>query len=141
MREHSRTELRAYLMRRELPEDVIDEILDDFVSRDYLSDERYAKALVREQSRRGKGPRWIQQKLSQKGVRKEAREITEISEAASGESLLEQAIAIVDRRYPGWCDDPKEAQRAYSALVRRGFSFDVARDALRGARRGPYGGR
>ena len=28
MREHSRTELRAYLMRRELPEDVIDEILD-----------------------------------------------------------------------------------------------------------------
>ena len=52
------------------------------------------------------------------------RELTQTTE-------LDAAREIVGRRYPDSGKDKKEAQRAFQALVRRGFSFQVAREALK----------
>src|SRR4051794_35199844 len=80
VREHSRVEIRNYLKRRKTPEDVVEEVIQSLVDRGYLSEDRFARSLIRDQAMRGKGPQYIRQKLQQKGVRKELKEIASTAE-------------------------------------------------------------
>jgi regulatory protein len=130
-REQSTLEVRTFLRRREFPESAIEFALGRLKELRYLDDRRYAEALTRAVAARGKGPRAIQAKLRSKGVALTAEEITELVEAAQGKGDLERAREIVERRYPDFQSDASEAKRAYDALIRRGFSFEIARRALK----------
>jgi regulatory protein len=131
-REYSRAELRTYLRGKGFGEEVIDACVERLGELGFVDDRRYARMLTRHQTLRGKGPRYVQQKLTQKGVRLEGDELAAlIREVVPGDPAA-QARQIVDRRYPGWREDRAVAGKAFQALVRRGFSFEVARRALDG---------
>lgn len=130
VREYSAAELQAYLKKKGADDRIAAEIVSDLARAGYVSDERYATMVVRHQALRGKGPRYIQSKLKQKGVSLDPDRIRSMAEESTGKSSLEAAREILERRYPSWRSDQKEANRAYQALLRRGFSFDVARSAV-----------
>ncbi len=131
-REHSMRELSDWLQKKGVSREDAVSVVEELAALDFVNDARYARMLVREQTLRGKGPAVIRQRLKQKGIALDPDLLKELAFEASGQSALEQAVAIVERRYPRYRDDKREAQRAYGALIRRGFSFDVARDALLG---------
>ena len=130
-RERTTGEIREYLESREHPVDIIEETIALLVQRRYLDDRRYAEAFTRLQGSREKGPTVIRQKLKAKGILLGDSEISIIVEAAQGKSDLERAREIVEKRYPDFSTDLKVAQKAYLALVRRGFSYSIAREVVR----------
>ena len=67
-REHSESELRQKLNRREFPADEIDIAIERLLEKNYLSDTRFAQSTCRYRASRGYGWRYIANELKQKGV-------------------------------------------------------------------------
>jgi regulatory protein len=131
-REHSTQELEVYLQRRDFPEDVIASVLASLTDQKLLDDRRYAREVAHSQAVREKGPNYILQKLRQKGVQIELDEVNKLYSETSNRDELEAAQHIVERRYSGAQQNETILRRAYAALLRRGFSHDIARKALGG---------
>lgn len=142
MREHSRMELRKGLIGRGFSRAQADALLDAFAASGYQSDERYQEAYARHQAKQGKGTRWIQMKLKEKGVQATGEKLAEIAQEATGSTELDRAVDFLRRRYQTQVASEEqnrlEAQkermrfrnRLLSALVRRGFSFETAQKAF-----------
>ena len=71
-REHSQLELWAKLEKREFPQEQIEKALEQLITRDYQSDQRFLEDFVRSRVLRGKGPLLISQELRQRGVDRSA---------------------------------------------------------------------
>ncbi len=69
-REHSVEELKLKLMARFDRNclDLCDEVLNELIENDQLSNQRYAEAIVSYRANRGYGPNWIRSFLRGKGV-------------------------------------------------------------------------
>jgi regulatory protein len=132
IREHSSRELETYLKQRQIPAEIAAETVAQLTEEKLQDDRRFARAMTRSQVVREKGPGFILQKLRQKGVRIELSEVKELFGDTSDHNELEMARKLVARRYPRASQDERELRRAYAALLRRGFSGDVARKALLG---------
>ncbi|MEZ4461835.1 MAG: regulatory protein RecX [bacterium] len=118
-RDHSRAELRAKLMKREFPADLVDDVLNDYVERGWLNDSGFASHQAEILARKGWGPLQIQNKLTQHGVgRDDARAATDALEV-DWESA---ARARVEGRFRAG-----DEAKAYRHLVQRGFLQGVAR--------------
>lgn len=136
-RENSRAEIRDYLTKKEIPRDIADATIQLLVEDGSLSDERYARALIRTLAARGKGPVHLQTSLRKKGVDKTLQQIKAIlGEEVDNWNETELARRTVSRRYPDTATDPKAYRRAYQTLLRRGFSAEIIRKCL-----GPFPGR
>lgn len=147
-RDRSLFEVEAKLKTKGVGDEQIPPVLERLVSLGYLDEERLARALVRDTRMASRGPRtawlkirhkkiegwslervteeWRQGQDSAFGVRPELS--PESCQEADPE--LEVALAFIRRRYPEHKTDRKQAQRALGALLRRGFSFDKAKEAL-----------
>jgi regulatory protein len=96
-------------------------VLDDFEARGWLSDERFAEALVRRRSERY-GMRKIADELQRAGV-----------DGAQSAALLQslrdteyqRAYELWTRKYGVAAQDQKERARQYRFLASKGFSSDV----------------
>jgi len=130
IREYGSGEMRAYLRRKGVSSQGAAETVEALVKEKLIDDRRYARVIVRDQSFKDKGPTAILAKLRQKGVQIELREVREIFGSAADVSEAEAVKRILDRRYPNAKKDPKEARRAYMALLRRGFSSAMIRHFL-----------
>ena len=99
----------------------IEAVLDDFEARGWLSDERFAEALVRRRSERY-GARKIQDELLQAGV-----DPTKTSTLMQGlrETERERAQELWQRKFGVLAEDQKERARQYRFLASKGFSADV----------------
>ena len=146
LREYSRKELAAKLTesearwaklggeQSELTSDArnvqIEEVLDDFEARGWLSDERFAEALVRRRSERY-GVRKIQGELERAGV-----------DALTSASLLrslketeyQRAYELWLRKYGEKAQDQKERARQYRFLASKGFGSEVVAKVVGGER-------
>lgn len=129
-RERPSAELRKALLAKGCEESLANRLIQDFVRMGYVNDQRYAEAYIRYQAMRGKGPRYIQMKLKEVSLSISDDEIAAVILERTGEDHLTRARAIVERRYARYREDPKTAKKAYEALIRRGFSFDIARKAV-----------
>lgn len=129
IREYSRIEMKSYLEKKGFDAVEVDEVLAALVEKKFLDESRYARAVVRYQFGRGKGPSYIRARLKQKGVDLSTSEMKEILSEVGQKSELEMAREIVSRRYSK-CGDRAQAQKAIQALLRRGFSYDIARQAV-----------
>ena len=129
-KERTSQEIRLFLTDRGFESDIIESTIKRLLELRFLDDERYAAAFTRLQGSRGKGPAVIRMKLKQKGLVLSKDEIVRIVEEAQGRDDLSRAIEIVERRYPGFRKDRLIGKKAYEALVRRGFSFELARKAI-----------
>lgn len=130
-RAHSRQEIADKLSRAGYRPQVIEMVLYKLERESLLSDGDFARQWVSARSNRKLGKRRIAQELKYKGV--SAEEAEAALEAIPEEDELDAAIALAEkaagRSKPG--EDPrKSAQRILGMLVRRGYSWDTARQAL-----------
>lgn len=126
-REYSRAELHARLLPHIQPEDDLDALLDQFESRNWLSDARAAEQLIG--SRRSRfGTQRIAHELRQKGI---AESLIEQALPQLRESELEAAREVWQRKFGELPQDQKEKARQVRFLQSRGFSLDVVLRILR----------
>jgi len=125
-RAHSARELRGKLLRRGHPADEVATALERLREGGYLDDAAYAQGLVARRAT-GRGLRAIASELAARGVDRQVAQ-----EALAGldpDSQLEAASALVRRLQRA---GPIDAEHIGARLLRRGFSVEVARAALRG---------
>ena len=101
----------------------------------YLDDARFAVRFAEDRrTLDGWGRERIEQRLAAAGVAAEHREAALAGSDAAGE--LEAALELLERRFPPLPpEDPREAQRAYGVLVRKGYDTELAGEAVRAHRR------
>lgn len=127
-REYGRAELAARLRARGAEPQAIERTLDELAALGYLSDRRFADALVN--SRSGQfSRRAIAHELRSRGVDAEA------AQAAlgplSGRDELGEATALWRRRYGKAPRDEREKARHVRFLLSRGYSMQIALSVLR----------
>jgi regulatory protein len=126
-RDYARAELRAKLLAAGAAHDEVDTVLDELAARGYLSDERYAQALVREKhgaySRRA-----LAETLKGKGVAADVVAATLNDVAQDDTAALE---ALWRRRFGRPPADDRERARQVGFLQRRGFALSAILKLLR----------
>jgi regulatory protein len=125
LREHSREEIRAKLVRRGFAGPEVEEALDRLVHAGHISDSRYAQALTRGELARGKGPVAIRHKLKKAGVEGQAPVVSSEEEAESLRRLLDRR-----RIRPSDLTDGKERARIWRFLRGRGFTASAIAGAF-----------
>ena len=131
-RERTVAELRTWLGDRVAPAELVEETIGELVAAGELDDERFAHAFAADKRElSGWGPQRIEAALLDRGVERS------LSERAGGENReeqLERATALIaGRSMPLGAE--RERARALALLLRRGFDYELAYDAVRRAER------
>jgi len=108
----------------------IEVILDDFEARGWLSDERFAEALVRRRSERY-GTRKIQDELERAGV--DSNKSAELLKTLK-ETEYQRAYELWSRKFGVTAQEQKERARQYRFLASKGFSSEVVSKVIGGQR-------
>jgi regulatory protein len=106
----------------------IESVLDDFEARGWLSDQRFAEALVRRRSERF-GARKIQDELAQAGVDSS---MTEDLLKQLKETEYQRAHELWLRKFGALAIEQKERARQYRFLASKGFSSEVVSKVVAG---------
>jgi regulatory protein len=126
-RDFCAAELREKLAAQGFEAGTVQGVVDEFIARGYLNDERYGRQFVAYHAERGHGPLRIQRDLAQRGL-----DAALIEEAlAEAEDWAQRARELRIRRFglavpERWPDKAKQAR----FLQYRGFSNDHIRSAL-----------
>ena len=106
----------------------IEAVLDDFETRGWLSDERFAEALVRRRSERY-GMRKIADELERAGVdsKQSAKLLVTLKETE-----FQRAFDLWSRKYGVRPQDQKEKARQYRFLASKGFGSDIVTKIIGG---------
>jgi regulatory protein len=126
-RPRSRAEVEAYLQKRGLPEIQAEAIIERLEGAGLLNDAAFAQFWVENRERfRPRGPRALRHELWSKGI---------------SDDIIEQALALVDvsdgayrsaskkARRMGQLDRQTFVRKIVEYLARRGFDYEVAREA------------
>jgi regulatory protein len=129
-REYGRAELAARLVAKGAAQADVEATLDDLQRKGYLSDARFAQALVHHKAGRY-GRRAIAHELKQRQVDPEAARaalaaVAEVDEAA-------EALVLWQRRFGVAAKDDKERARQIRFLMARGYATSVAVKIVRTA--------
>jgi len=127
-RDLSRTELAQRLKRRGIEEPAIDQALGELASLGYLSDARYANAVVAQRMGRY-GKRAIAHALTQRGI--EAEDAATALTQLAGSDETADALALWQRRFGQAPRDQREKARQVRFLQARGYPLSVALSVLR----------
>ncbi len=106
----------------------IQEVLDDFEARGWLSDERFAEALVRRRSERY-GARKIQDELQRAGV--DGDKTAELIQGLR-ETEYQRAKDLWLKKFGVLAQEQKERARQYRFLASKGFTSEVVSKVLGG---------
>ena len=127
-REHSRTELQRKLSpHTEDAQELID-LLDDFTRRGWLSDARFAEALVHDKQAKF-GTSRLAYELRQRGVEES---VIRDQLAELKDSELERARQVWQSKFGVLPEDAKARAKQMRFLQSRGFSFEVIGKVMRG---------
>ena len=127
-REYARAELHARLLARGATRDEVERVLDELEQNGYLSDARFAQALVAQKAGRY-GRRAIAHQLRQKQVAPAAAADALASIAPTDE--VADATALWQRRFGVLPKDDREKARQVRFLQARGYSITIALKVLR----------
>jgi regulatory protein len=127
-REYSRAELRDRLLASGADRDELDSVLDRLDKVGYLSDARFASAVVRQKAG-AYSKRAIAHALKEKGVT--AAVAKDALAALEGADEVAQAQALWQRRFGRAPKDDKEKARQVRFLLARGYSAGIAYRVLR----------
>jgi regulatory protein len=120
-REHSRTELHSKLLPYVQEGDDLDAVLDDLVTREWLSDTRATTQFIHAKRNRF-GTQRIVHELRQKGI---AQNLIDEALPELKESELITAQAVWQRKFGNIARDGIEKGKQIRFLQSRGFSIDV----------------
>lgn len=130
-RARSRREMEERLLRSGYRPCTVEMVLFKLEKEGLLDDVDFARQWVEARTARRMGRGRIAQELRRKGV--SAQEAEEALEALSEEEQLEGAIHLVEKtlsRVSTGEDPRKTAARITAMLARRGYGYDVAREAI-----------
>jgi regulatory protein len=128
-REHSRKELVRKLADRGVDGGEAAAVVGKLAEAGWQDDARFAQSMLRSRASAGYGPAYIRAALGTHGL--DAGLIAAAFEAHEGD-WTENARDLVARRHPAAHAGDREAQRkAADFLLRRGFSMEQVRAALR----------
>ena len=140
-RETSRSRLQSYFKRKireyrvteeKIPETLewIEQVLDECERLKIIDHERYAGILHREYQRRGKGKRYIEQKLQERGLKDQAPGL-EYNADAELERAIQLAVKTSERAALKKLSDPFQIRtKLLQKLVSSGFEMSVAKKAI-----------
>ncbi len=129
-REYSRAELARRLLARGAERDEVERVLSELEQRGYLSDARYAEAVVTQKVGRW-SRRAIAHDLERRGVGRSA--VRGALVPLAGADELAEATALWRRRFGRPPVDHREKSRQVRFLLSRGYSTEIAFKALRSA--------
>ncbi len=132
-REYARAELAERLVARGAARDDVNGVLDDLERAGYLSDARFAQAVVAQKAGRY-GKRAIAHELREKRVAPDVAQEALATLAHVDE--LAEAMALWRRRFGCAPKDEREKARHVRFLMSRGYSMTIALKVLRSAGRG-----
>jgi regulatory protein len=127
-------EVRGHLERRGVPDVTIESVISTLSELGALSDQRFARLFVTDKRQlEGWGSERIRRGLGARGIGREL--IDEVlgnggSANDEGESELDRALALLQRRFPTPPGDRRERERALGVLLRKGYESELALDAL-----------
>jgi regulatory protein len=129
-REYSRSELTQRLRQRGIAAEEIERVLDELAAAGYLSDARYAQAVVAQRAGRF-GKRAIVYALKERGIGA-ADAQTALAPLAETDELAD-AQALWQRRFGAAPANDREKARQVRFLQARGYSLSTALRVLRAA--------
>ena len=129
-REYSRAELTQRLAHKGIPRDDIERTLDELAAGGYLSDARYAQAVVAQRSGRY-GKRAIASVLREKGIAAPDA-LTAMAQLAATDEIAD-ASALWQQRFGAAPANQREKARQVRFLLSRGYGLSVALRVLRAA--------
>lgn len=124
MREHSEKEIASALRRSAYPEPVIAQVLSMLTGSEIISDERFAASWVRHRAK-NRGRRSIAAEMQIKGVSSEE------TQKALNEWPEEEELAAACKLADKLVRQGKDEQHVLQALLRRGYSYTLARKAVK----------
>jgi regulatory protein len=136
LRDRSVSELRAYLLRKEVPAEITKTVLDEFLRYGYLDDRKFAASFGRGLiERKGLSRYALKMELKRKGVSD-----NEIEEALGGlfgengydEDEVARTLARKKAKSLSNLPQDKARRRLTDYLRRRGFSFEAVKKAMNG---------
>ena len=132
-RSHSKKELTDKIARTAASREAAQAAADRMEELGLLNDEAYARDLARELfTRRRFGKARVRQELRLKGIDNVL--IDELLEEYNDADMaLDNIRAVLTKKYSEWEEDEKIRRRAFAALQRLGYSYDLIRQAMRGA--------
>lgn len=141
-RERTVAETRSRLERAELAEAVIQAALDELVQFGYLNDARYAVVFTQDKrTLESWGNDRIARTLRGRGVDRNLIDAALVEDARAadaqdghqetGGSELDRAVSLLGQRFPAGPGDPKDRERAFGVLARKGYDSELASDAVR----------
>jgi regulatory protein len=124
------SELRTRLERKHVPPEAIDEAVAELQDTGFVDDARYARQFAEDKRELDQwGTERIASDLRRRGVA--AQLIDAAVSNHSRDSEIRTALLLLDQRYPQAPENDRERDRAWQMLVRRGYSPDIAYDAIR----------
>ena len=132
-RMRTRKQLTQLLTRKRIALEVATPVLDRLQEVGLLNDEAYARAFVASRQRtRPRGSRALSSELWAKGISPDVieRVLTDTDQAEEPREAARRAVAPKLRQLAG--KPPDEVRHKLEQfLIRRGFSYEIARDVLR----------
>jgi regulatory protein len=132
---HSVYELRTKLRQKKYDNDLISLTIDDLIKGDYLNDTKFAEMYSDEKLRlKLWGKTKLKSELFKKGI--PAQIITEVlDEKFPGSSEeLDNALSLAVKKYNSLknrnMEHQKLVQRLYTFLISKGYSYDIAKQAV-----------
>ncbi|MFG6149666.1 recombination regulator RecX [Halobacillus sp. B23F22_1] len=130
-RMRSEKEIRNYLVKKEVDEEHIDEIIRRLYQEKLLDDLEFAKALVRTRINTStKGPLMLKKELIEKGV--DASLADEAVQEFPFDQQVEKAVKLAEKKLKS---DRKKSQRqqiqnVQQHLMQKGFNSDIIKESL-----------
>lgn len=132
-RPHSSFELRTKLLKKKFQKEDISKIINDFLSKGYLSDKDFAERFIEEGLKKKKGLMKIKAELFSKGVSREI--IDSIIQKYEGDLLLlPNAKSLAQRKLESLrhknLEPIQKKQKLFSYLSGKGYSSDIIRQVV-----------
>jgi regulatory protein len=123
-------ELRARLERKHVPPEAIDDAVAELEETGFLDDARYARQFAEDKRELEQwGTERIATDLRRRGIAPQL--IDAAVSTHDRDSELRTALLLLEQRYPNAPRDDRERDRAWQMLVRRGYSPEIAYDAIK----------
>ncbi len=133
-RQRSKKEMEMYLRRKNLSDDMVEQVIDKLDDYGFLNDSMFAKDWVEQSVRRGRGSIRIKHELKEKGIDEALiSEVLNQQDELSFESEYARASGLVENYLTSEYEknDRKLAQKAALFLKRRGFPEDIVYSLIR----------
>ena len=125
-------QLRDKLIQKGFDEETIEVVIDFVKEYNFINDERYAKAFIKDNIRT-KGSKKIKYELIRKGVAKDI--IERALKMIDGDEEKENALIIGEKKYKTLIknddDTYKISGKLYRFLTMRGYNYDIVKDVVK----------